>query len=57
MQLKEHQKEIRFTQQAIDSQKSKLIQEFEEWYSETFEDQNDMLAEASVAASSHNQTR
>ena len=51
LELKELQKEIRFTQQAIDSQKSKLINEFEEWYAETFEDERDMMADTSAGAS------
>ena len=57
VELKELQKEIRFTQQAIDSQKSKLIGDFEEWYSETFEDERDMLADASVQSASVGGTR
>ena len=52
--MKELQNEIRYTQQPIDSQKSKLINDFEEWYAETFEDENDrMAAEMSQIASSH----
>jgi len=38
-ELKELQRETKFTQQAIDNQKQKLISEFEEWYSETFEEE------------------
>ena len=44
-ELKEFQKDIRFTQTAIDNQKAKLIDEFEEWYAETFEDENDRMIE------------
>jgi len=51
-ELKELQKEIRFTQTAIDNQKTKLINEFEEWYSETFEDENDLMNEVGSNAAS-----
>jgi len=39
-ELRELQKETKYTQQAIDNQKQKLINAFEEWYCDTFEDSN-----------------
>jgi len=47
-EFKELQNEIRFTSQAIDNSKAKLINNFEEWYSETFEDE-----QAPVNTSTH----
>ncbi len=37
-ELRELQKETKYTQQAIDNQKQKLISAFEDWYADTFED-------------------
>ena len=37
--LKESKSETSFSQQAIDSLKQKLINTFEEWYSDTFEEE------------------
>ena len=48
--MKELQSETKFTQQAIDNQKTKLISEFEEWYSETFEEEA-IMSERVQAAS------
>ena len=39
MQLKELQKESKFTQQAIDNLKQKLITDYEDWYKDTFEEE------------------
>jgi len=53
--LKESKSETSFSQQAIDSLKQKLINTFEEWYSDTFEEEEkkeDMQKSSTKFASS-----
>ena len=47
--LKDSKSELKFNQQAIDSLKQKLISCFEEWYSDTFEEEQSFDAKAPAA--------
>ena len=49
-ELKDSKSELKFSQQAIDSLKQKLINCFEEWYSDTFEEETSMDAKAKSPA-------
>ena len=49
-ELKELQKETKYTQTNIDNQKQKLIADFEEWYADTFEEEGAQNTSAAVGS-------